>query len=87
MLPRRSQAANRDRCRCWRGLAALIGGFILRAVLILSGRKSAERPQDYFRLAQPENVAELAPREPAARGPIRPQAASGRGPAHEMVGR
>jgi protein NrfD len=33
-------------------LAALTGGYIQRAVLILAGKRSAERPVDYFRMAQ-----------------------------------
>ncbi len=37
-------------------VAALIGGFALRAVLIFGGQQSACRPRDYFRQAQPRKV-------------------------------
>jgi protein NrfD len=33
-------------------LAALSGGFMQRAVLILAGKRSAERPHDYLRISQ-----------------------------------
>lgn len=33
-------------------LAALFGGYAQRAVLVLAGKKSAERPVDYFRVSQ-----------------------------------
>jgi formate-dependent nitrite reductase membrane component NrfD len=33
-------------------VAALVGGFMQRAVFILAGKRSAERPGDYFRIAQ-----------------------------------
>jgi protein NrfD len=68
-------------------LSALAGGYTLRAVLILGGHKSAERPQDYFRLAQHEYLSELGPGEAAARGPVRQQTTSGGVPAGEMAGR
>jgi protein NrfD len=32
-------------------IATLIGGFLLRAVLILGGNRSAQRPGDYFRMS------------------------------------
>lgn len=34
-------------------LAALVGGYAQRAVLVLAGKRSAERPTDYFRFARP----------------------------------
>lgn len=34
-------------------MAALLGGYTQRAVLLLAGKRSADRPTDYFRLAQP----------------------------------
>ena len=40
-------------------LAALAGGYTQRAVFVLAGKSSAERPADYFGLAQPQKVAEL----------------------------
>ena len=40
--------------------AALAGGYTQRAVFVLAGRRSAERPTDYFGLAQRDRVAELS---------------------------
>ena len=37
----------------WAAIATLIGGFILRAVLVFAGNESARRPEDYFRVTQP----------------------------------
>ena len=39
-------------------LAALAGGYTQRAVFVLAGRRSAERPTDYFGLAQRDRVAD-----------------------------
>jgi formate-dependent nitrite reductase membrane component NrfD len=33
-------------------VAALVGGYTQRAVMIFAGERSAERPRDYFRIAQ-----------------------------------
>lgn len=54
-------------------VSTLVGGFCLRASILFAGRRSAQRPQDYFRFSQPaaerqpltEHRAEPAPR-PAA---------------------
>ena len=35
-------------------IAKLAGGFMLRAVLIFAGNRSAMRPEDYFRITRPE---------------------------------
>lgn len=35
-------------------VATLVGGFLLRAIFIFGGRKSAYRPQDYFRFTEPK---------------------------------
>ncbi len=40
-------------------LAALTGGFILRAVMVFGGLESAQRAEDYFRWTQPENLPEV----------------------------
>jgi formate-dependent nitrite reductase membrane component NrfD len=34
-------------------ICTLIGGYILRAVLVFAGNRSAQQPQDYFRFTQP----------------------------------
>ncbi len=34
-------------------LGTLVGGFLMRAVFIFGGARSAERPQDYFRMTDP----------------------------------
>ena len=36
----------------WAAMATLVGGFILRAVLVFAGNESARRPQDYFNFTQ-----------------------------------
>lgn len=36
-------------------VSTLVGGFCLRAAMVFGGRKSAERPQDYYRYTQPGN--------------------------------
>jgi formate-dependent nitrite reductase membrane component NrfD len=33
--------------------ATLVGGYILRAVLVFAGQESGRRPEDYFRIARP----------------------------------
>lgn len=45
-------------------LATLTGGFIERAMIVLRGPVSTQRAGDYFHLAQPEQIAELAPADP-----------------------
>ncbi len=37
-------------------LATLLGGLTLRAVFVFGGKESGRRPQEYFRLAQPERM-------------------------------
>ena len=49
-------------------VAALIGGYTLRSVLVLAGKASAERPTDYFRIAQADHVDTLTDQDPADRG-------------------
>ena len=41
-------------------LAALVGGYCQRTVVLMSGRQSAERPRDYFHIAQPLRARELS---------------------------
>lgn len=45
--------------RRWSNVAAiatLVGGFLMRAVFIFGGVRSAERPEDYFRMTDPSRV-------------------------------
>jgi protein NrfD len=59
LLPRAVHATELLTGRQWRGvsilgaLSTLVGGFIQRAVLVLGGRESGDRPEDYFRMTQP----------------------------------
>ena len=59
-------------------VATLIGGYCLRAVVILAGNKSADEPQDYFRFTEsadgllPAGVRDLPLAAPAA-APTSPQ--------------
>ncbi len=66
LLLHANQAVRGEESRRASGLAALatlIGGFILRAVFVFGGNKSARRPEDYFRFTQPAVPAKFDGKE------------------------
>gem|GEM_PF-1713742 len=58
LMPRRSRTVS-----TLASIATLVGGYMLRSVLISTGNASAQRPDDYFQFIQPRTATQPQPQQ------------------------